>query len=269
MRRTMFEEPMKNKKTADGVMLSFSPKSTSELLRLSEKHHLLRHAPASNLGLYEFINELPTVINDTLERYGSLNPEDNGIDDPIYELFSRLSINVEKDLFPFAHFDPSKNYTRNLISTDGKLYTLLLLCWNPGKESPIHDHPSDGCWMKTCEGRVRECRYTMGDDDMLECIKDSVYEDSEIAYIRDSMGYHKVGNPSTTKRSMTLHLYCPPFDKCRVWLDPTHTSNASCSRVCYHSQYGTLVNNNTSSSTTTTTTSSNCGCIDDAKYEVK
>lgn len=26
-----------------------------------------------------------------------------------------------------------------------KTFTLLLLCWNPGKESPIHDHPCDGC----------------------------------------------------------------------------------------------------------------------------
>jgi hypothetical protein len=28
-----------------------------------------------------------------------------------------------------------------LIATDDETFTLLLLCWNPSKESPIHDHP--------------------------------------------------------------------------------------------------------------------------------
>jgi hypothetical protein len=34
---------------------------------------------------------------------------------------------------PFAFWDPEKLYTRNLVATDGKTFTLLLLCWNPGK----------------------------------------------------------------------------------------------------------------------------------------
>ena len=39
-------------------------------------------------------------------------------------------------------FDASKNYTRNLIATDDETFTLMLLCWNADKESPIHDHVS-------------------------------------------------------------------------------------------------------------------------------
>lgn len=279
----------------DDVILCSSPKSTSELLVLREEevHHYQKQKKTTRttstnpntLGLYEFIDELPFVIHDTIERYGSVKPENDDDDagtllhDPISELFNRLSINTttnveeqQGDLSKFAHFDPSKNYTRNLISTDGKLYTLLLLCWNPGKESPIHDHPCDGCWMKTCQGSVRERRYKKkkktgdkdsdddDDDGMLECVFDTVYNDSELAYIRDSMGYHKVGNPSLTKRSITLHLYCPPFDKCRIWFNEGDTSSSMCSSssvCCYHSQYGTLVNNNnnnSSSSKTKTTT---------------
>lgn len=53
----------------------------------------------------------------------------------------------------YAFWDPSKLYTRNLVATDGKNYTVLLLCWNPGRESPIHDHPCEGCWVKTVSGR--------------------------------------------------------------------------------------------------------------------
>jgi hypothetical protein len=45
---------------------------------------------------------------------------------------------------------------RNLIATDNETFTLMLLCWTPGKESPIHDHPCEGCWMRVVQGCVRE-----------------------------------------------------------------------------------------------------------------
>jgi cysteine dioxygenase len=48
-----------------------------------------------------------------------------------------------------------------LIATDGATFSLMLLCWNPGKFSPIHDHPSDGCWLRVLEGAVQEVRYGM------------------------------------------------------------------------------------------------------------
>ena len=51
---------------------------------------------------------------------------------------------TQEEWEPYAFWDADKLYTRNLVSTDGESYTLLLLCWNPGKESPIHDHPCDG-----------------------------------------------------------------------------------------------------------------------------
>lgn len=57
------------------------------------------------------------------------------------------------------HFDEHKCYTRNLIATDHETFTLLLLCWNGGKASPIHDHPCRGCWMRVCEGTVFETRF--------------------------------------------------------------------------------------------------------------
>lgn len=44
----------------------------------------------------------------------------------------RLELRRE-DWSPYAFWDPDKLYTRNLVATDGKTFTLLLLCWNPGK----------------------------------------------------------------------------------------------------------------------------------------
>ena len=62
-------------------------------------------------------------------------------EDEITQLFG--SVDLHRDEWKrYAMFDPSKNYTRNLIATDDDTFTLLLLCWNANKESPIHDHVS-------------------------------------------------------------------------------------------------------------------------------
>ncbi|KAL7535306.1 hypothetical protein ACHAXR_008454 [Thalassiosira sp. AJA248-18] len=70
-----------------------------------------------------------------------------------------------------------KNYTRNLIATDNETFTLLLLCWNPGKCSPIHDHPCDGCWLRVCQGQIQETRYEINTEtDNLDVTSDEVFE---------------------------------------------------------------------------------------------
>jgi len=61
--------------------------------------------------------------------------------DPVNQLFGRLDLHNQQ-WNKYAHFDPMKNYTRNLVATDDETFTLLLLCWNAAKESPIHDHVS-------------------------------------------------------------------------------------------------------------------------------
>jgi Cysteine dioxygenase type I len=71
---------------------------------------------------------------------------------------SRLKLNaMERE--HCTNFDATKDYTRNLVVTDNRYYTLLMLCWNPGRSSPVHNHPCDGCWMKVLKGRVQETLY--------------------------------------------------------------------------------------------------------------
>jgi hypothetical protein len=64
------------------------------------------------------------------------------------------------------------------------------------------------------------------------------------AYITDSMGYHKVGNPSTHQPAVTLHLYAPPFNECTVWCDENKSSlgpTPKLARSCNYSEYGQVV----------------------------
>jgi len=157
---------------------------------------------------------------------------------------SRLQLEPQ-DWLPYALQDNSRHYTRNLIATDRATYTLLLLCWNPGQYSPIHDHPCDGCWMRVLHGRVRECRYKSSRDDEpdngsgggLVCTSDTTASAGDLVFIQDRLGYHKVGNPDPTQPAFTLHLYSPPIDRCRIWLDAEKDCSSS-TECCNYSEYG-------------------------------
>lgn len=200
---------------------------------------------ASSITISEFIKALPPILRKQKENsqrsiQERMRQDDmrGTNDDPVNKLFSRLDIS-NCNCKMYRKFDPMKNYTRNLIATDNETFTLLLLCWNAKKESPIHDHPCDGCWLRVCEGKIQETRYKINDKtDQLEVVSDEIFEDDAPAFIKDSMGYHKVGNPCDDTPAVTLHLYCPPFNQCKIWLDPTHASEPSKACMCNYSEYG-------------------------------
>lgn len=50
----------------------------------------------------------------------------------------------------YAHANPEKQYTRNLVCEVPGVFNLLLLVWTPGKKSPVHDHADAHCLMKVC-----------------------------------------------------------------------------------------------------------------------
>jgi cysteine dioxygenase len=240
------------------MVLSTSPASVSflaydtgyqEVAANYEESHRERSGPIS---LKEFVDELPSTIRQQKakgknsqherERQEALRGTE---DDPVNALFSRLDLRAKGDGVngewwkKYALWEPMKKYTRNLIASDNETFTLLLLCWNPGKESPIHDHPCDGCWLRVCQGAVQETRYEInGVTDKMEVTSDDIYTDDAPAFIKDSMGYHKVGNPSMSTPAITLHLYCPPFDQCKIWLNPDHASRPSKACMCNYSDYG-------------------------------
>ena len=67
------------------------------------------------------------------------------------------------------------------------------------------------------------------------------FTDDAPTFINDIQGYHKVGNPHPTQHAITLHLYCPPFQKCKIWMKDSCNNDklkSSSACVCYYSEYG-------------------------------
>ncbi len=48
-----------------------------------------------------------------------------------------------------------RRYTRTLVGYDEQ-FIVLLLCWEKGQSSPIHDHAGSSCWVKILTGTLDE-----------------------------------------------------------------------------------------------------------------
>lgn len=148
----------------------------------------------------------------------------------------------EADWIKFALADSSRAYTRNLVDNCNGKSNLLILVWNPGKSSPIHDHANAHCVMKILKGTLQETLYAwpcQRADNSESCAgttqssqsdcpstehtcsagpgplqpaalniqRDTVYEQDQVTYMSDKLGLHRITNPSDSEVAVSLHLY--------------------------------------------------------------
>jgi cysteine dioxygenase len=161
----------------------------------------------------------------------------------------------------YSHFAQSKTCARNLIAGDDT-FSLLLLCWTRGKESPIHDHPSAGCFMRVVSGAVTETLFARDEArNALVELRCHTARAGDVLFVNDSLGFHKIScsgeggagggtggsgeggaEDENGKGTVTLHLYVPPFSSCRAWSSADQSLDAPCRpRVTLHSAFGRLV----------------------------
>ncbi|KAL1474977.1 hypothetical protein MTO96_003594, partial [Rhipicephalus appendiculatus] len=132
-------------------------------------------------------------------------------------------------------------YTRNLVDEGNGKFNLMILCWSEGQGSSIHDHADSHCFMKVLAGTLKEVRFDWpqtkdGVEAPMAKKGDTELQLNSVAYINDSLGLHRVENPSHCEPAVSLHLYCPPFDECSMF--DQRTGHRSKSKVTFWSKYG-------------------------------
>jgi cysteine dioxygenase len=137
----------------------------------------------------------------------------------ILDLLHSAQLN-SKMFSKFARFQP-ENYTRNLICKNEN-FELLLLCWEPGHITPIHDHSQQKCWMNVIEGIITSENYNyvhpLKFNGSLEKTSTECFISAESYYIDDEVSLHLLKNPiKNNQRTMTLHLYSKPFSSCTIY----------------------------------------------------
>jgi cysteine dioxygenase len=153
------------------------------------------------------------------------------------EVAHKMEIPVS-DFKPYAHWSPEQ-YTRNCISRTDK-YELLLLCWEPGMDTPIHCHGGEECWVYALQGSIIEERfdYPGRQKEDLAMVQSSTLKEDAISYMNDNMGFHKLIN-NGSGRAMTLHLYMNPIDECRIYNQEKEEFELK--RLEYHSFKGKIL----------------------------
>lgn len=106
-------------------------------------------------------------------------------------------------------------YARNVISRNDT-YEVLLICWEKGQSSPIHDFNAQEAWIHPIEGVLREERFKINvDDDRLERVSNVLLGTDEFSYM-NQVGIHRYSN-AYSARSVSLNIYRKPVTEWRIY----------------------------------------------------
>lgn len=143
-----------------------------------------------------------------------------------------------KDVEKYLYFKDNF-YTRNLVYKNDNL-ELMLLCWEKGQETPIHNHQGSEGWVYVISGEIEEKTYRVHSDAKrydVELIKTQKLPPKSVSHINDDIGIHSLSNLGD--QSITLHLYVPIIKEC-MYFDPT-TFSLKSRTMSYFSSMGTVL----------------------------
>ncbi|XP_018570723.1 cysteine dioxygenase type 1 [Anoplophora glabripennis] len=193
------------------------------------------------------------------KHLGNTLPVIDCLDDLIKELnliFESDTVNIELvsyvmksyksnplDWKKYAKFSRYR-YARNLIDEGNGKYNLMTLCWGEGHGSAIHDHANSHCFMKMLQGSLEEIRFAWPEkpNGELKETERNRLNINEVTYINDSIGLHRVENVSSIDTAISLHLYCPPYNRCSVFNQ--NTGQKSTCNVTFYSIHGKRLKEN-------------------------
>jgi cysteine dioxygenase len=142
-----------------------------------------------------------------------LNALDQGNDQKDFHQAMGMVRFGTEEVKDFLHFSDTF-YTRNLIK-QGTSYELMVLCWDQGQGTPIHDHAGAEGWVMVLDGQVAETIYQWPKEGerRLQSLAHGTARAGEFSHVNDHIGVHSITNVSAGK-SVTLHLYSPIITTC-------------------------------------------------------
>lgn len=67
-------------------------------------------------------------------------------------------------------------------------------------------------------------------------LESNMLQVNDVCYINDTIGLHRMENPSTTEPAVSLHLYSPPYSSCNAF--DKQTGKRTPCKVTFWSKYG-------------------------------
>jgi cysteine dioxygenase len=144
-------------------------------------------------------------------------------------------------LAPYLNYQPT-HYTRNLLFKCD-VFELIMICWEVGQVSRIHNHAGQRCWMAVPIGRLAVQNYRVLRQDQttgfcqLEEAGRVEMDPAHPTYVERELPVHSVLNPREYgARATSLHVYSAPYDRCLVY---TPEKSSYCEvPLFYDTEYG-------------------------------
>lgn len=110
------------------------------------------------------------------------------------------------DLTGYRRFQ-DECYARNTVLLNAQC-ELVVICWEPGQMSAVHDHGSSYCLYLVVEGVMVEERYRLRDGKP-EPVDERSFRRGDIT-IAAGDSVHRINNRGEN-RLVTVHIYSPPL----------------------------------------------------------
>jgi cysteine dioxygenase len=119
------------------------------------------------------------------------------------------------DLEPYLGFKEG-NYCRHRVCRNDFI-EMLVLCWQPGHRTPIHDHNGSHGAVRVHEGVLWETIFDYDDERGL-CYRTARECGTGVVTGAEVPDIHQLGNPDVSERNLvTIHVYSPPLGVLRTY----------------------------------------------------
>jgi cysteine dioxygenase len=123
-----------------------------------------------------------------------------------------------RDMEPYFRWN-LRHYTRTCIHRNDD-FELLVICYEPGQRTSIHDYNSQTAWVHPVIGEVVEERFIEHPDKGLQCVGEIHRHPGEVDKITRDMSIRRFSNHGP-ERAVTLNLYSKPMSRWRVYNERT------------------------------------------------
>jgi cysteine dioxygenase len=122
--------------------------------------------------------------------------------------FEALAVSCE-ELAAYISFS-SHSYARNLVRA-GAHHHALLLCWQNGQRSPIHDHRGSVCAVRVLRGMMTETFFERAPNGHIKATSSREIGVGGVVGGEDT-DIHQISNLQAGSADLvTLHVYSPPL----------------------------------------------------------
>jgi cysteine dioxygenase len=154
-------------------------------------------------------------------------PDEDFVCEKVYDYLSVNPVDVDT-IQRYCFWSPAF-YTRNLVYKDER-FEMMVICWEKGQVSRVHNHSDQRCWMMVPVGRLKGQNFAV--DSIDESIGHCKLRETDSFEMSDCLAakveleepIHQILNlEEFDERSVSIHIYSKPYSSCLSYCRDTDT----------------------------------------------